>query len=106
MAALTSDRMRRLLDEARRTFDWVILDTPPLGLLPDANLLASMMDGVIMVIRAGSTPHEIIRRSVESVGRSRVLGVVLNGAEKTSLSHYAYDYYGGDSGDEALKALA
>jgi Mrp family chromosome partitioning ATPase len=60
-----------------------------------------------MVIRAGSTPHEIIRRSVESVGRSRVLGVVLNGAEKASLGTYAYDYYGGgESGDEALKALA
>ena len=106
MAALTSARMRQLLDEARRTFDWVILDTPPLGLLPDANLLSSMMDGVVMVIRAGSTPHEIIRRSVESVGRSRVLGVVLNGAQLRA-GHYAYEYYGQSSaGDESLQALS
>src|SRR5918992_6046417 len=38
MAGLTSDRMRRLIEEAKETFDWIIIDTPPLVLLPDANL--------------------------------------------------------------------
>ena len=40
MAGLTSGRMRRLIEEAREAFDWVIIDTPPIGLLPDASLLA------------------------------------------------------------------
>ena len=44
MAGLTSDRMRQLLNEARDSFDWVIIDTPPLGILPDAHLLTSMVE--------------------------------------------------------------
>src|SRR5262249_1270277 len=44
IAALTSPRMRRLLEEARETFEWVVIDTPPVALLPDANLLGTMVD--------------------------------------------------------------
>ena len=83
MAGLTSERMKRLLDEARQSFDWVILDTPPVMLLPDAHLMASMVDGAVLVVRAGSTPHELVRRAAEAIGRSRILGVVLNRAELT-----------------------
>ena len=53
MSVLTSDRMRRVLDEAARSFDWVIIDTPPVGLLTDAHLLASLVDTVVLVVRAG-----------------------------------------------------
>jgi protein-tyrosine kinase len=95
MAGLTSERMKRLLDEARQSFDWVILDTPPVMLLPDANLMASMVDGAVMVVRAGSTPHELVRRAADAVGRSRILGVVLNRAELTG-QHDQYQYYGYD----------
>ena len=95
MAGLTSVRMQQLLDEAKDTFDWVILDTPPLALLPDAHLLSSMMDGVLIVVKAGSTPHDVIKRSVDAVGRTRVLGVVLNAAvEVRANAGYQYEYYG------------
>jgi capsular exopolysaccharide synthesis family protein len=93
MAGLTSERMKRLLDEARQSFDWVILDTPPVMLLPDAHLMASMVDGAVLVVRAASTPHELVRRATEAVGRSRILGVVLNRAEPTG-QHDHYQYYG------------
>jgi Mrp family chromosome partitioning ATPase len=96
MAALTSDRMRRLLDEAKASFDWVIVDTPPLMLLPDAHLLASMVDGAVLVIRAGSTPHDLARRTVEAIGRTRIVGVILNQAEPSKAAgyngYYYYDY--------------
>src|SRR6478672_9244105 len=52
ISRLTSDRMRRMLEEAREAFDWIIIDTPPVALLPDANLLGAMVDGAILVIRA------------------------------------------------------
>jgi protein-tyrosine kinase len=93
MAGLTSERMKRLLDEARQSFDWVILDTPPVMLLPDAHLMASMVDGAVLVVRAASTPHELVRRASEAVGRSRILGVVLNRAEPSG-QHDHYQYYG------------
>jgi protein-tyrosine kinase len=78
MGALTSDRMTRILDEASTKFDWIIIDTPPVGLLPDANLLASMVDAAILVVGAAQAPHDVIRRGVESIGRDKILGVVLN----------------------------
>jgi protein-tyrosine kinase len=94
MAGLTSERMRRLLDEAKQAFDWVILDTPPVMLLPDAHLLASMVEGAVLVVRAGSTPHELVKRSADAIGRSRILGVVLNRAELQGRHDDHYQYYG------------
>ena len=97
MAGLTSDRMRRLIAEARESFDWIVIDSPPVGLLPDANLLAAMVDGVVMVVKAGATSYELVNRAIEAVGRSRILGIVLNRAEVASYGygyHYDTGYYG------------
>jgi Mrp family chromosome partitioning ATPase len=80
MDGLTSDRMRRILDEASRRFDLVILEVPPIGPVPDAGLLASMVDAVLFVVRAGVTPHGQLQKAIEAVGRDRIFGVVLNGA--------------------------
>jgi capsular exopolysaccharide synthesis family protein len=94
MAGLTSVRMRRLIDEAKETFDWVIIDTPPLMLLPDAHLLSSLVDGAVLVIKANSTPHDMVKRTVDIIGRERVIGVVLNQAESHA-HHGGYGGYGG-----------
>ena len=94
MAGLTSERMRRLLDEAQQAFDWVILDTPPVMLLPDSHLLASMVAGAVLVVRAGSTPHDLVKRAADAIGRSRILGVVLNRAEPQGPHDDHYQYYG------------
>ncbi len=106
MAGLTSERMRQLLAEAKTVFDWIIIDTPPLGVLPDANLLASMVEGSILVVRAASTPHEAVRRAAEAIGRQRLIGVVLNQA--TAIPHGTHDYYHSYSAtsDEVAKAGA
>ena len=94
MAGLTSTRMRYLLDEAREAFDWVIIDTPPVGLLTDANLLAAMVDGIVLVVKAGSTPYGLVRRAVDMIGAPRVLGIVLNRATAHALEYrYGYGYY-------------
>jgi capsular exopolysaccharide synthesis family protein len=93
IAALTSPRMRRLLDEARAAFDWIILDTPPVAMLPDANLLASMVDGAVLVVRAGSTSCELAQRAIDAIHRDRILGVVLNSARRHPGHNDHYDYY-------------
>jgi capsular exopolysaccharide synthesis family protein len=94
MDALTSDRMQRLVAEARDVFDWVIVDTPPVGLIADANLLAAMADGALLVIKAESTPYPVVRRAVDTLGRDRVLGVVLNQTlADTPTSKYDYAGY-------------
>lgn len=94
MAALTSERMRDMVDEAKEAFDWVIIDTPPLMLLPDAHLLSSLVDGAVLVVKAGSTAHELVKRTADIIGRQRVLGVVLNQAEARAQANYG-GYYGG-----------
>jgi protein-tyrosine kinase len=96
MAGLTSERMRKLIEEAKEAFDWVIIDTPPIVLLPDANLLASMVDAAVLVVRAESTPHHLVKRAVDAIGQKRILGVVLNQASHKEMpygGHY-HDYYG------------
>jgi protein-tyrosine kinase len=92
IGALTSERMRRLIDEAREVFDWVVIDSPPVGLLTDAALLSSMADGVVLVVKAESTPHEMVVRAVNAIGRERVIGTVLNRA-KEQPNRTSYDYY-------------
>jgi capsular exopolysaccharide synthesis family protein len=93
MAVLTSERMARLVQEARETFDWVVIDTPPVGLISDANLLAEAADGALLVVRAESTPYDIVQRAVAMLGRDRVLGVVLNQAREFNAPGYKYDSY-------------
>lgn len=104
MAGLTSPRMHRVIAEAREMFDWVIIDTPPLGLLPDANLLSTFVDGAILVIKAGSTSYYSVKRAVDAIGRAKLLGIVLNRAERNAaISHYNYydTYYGARPGKPA-----
>jgi Mrp family chromosome partitioning ATPase len=94
MSGLTSDRMHRLISEAADAFDWVIIDTPPVVLLPDANLLATMVDGAILVIGAGKTPYKLITRAIDAIGRKKLLGVVLNRVDPACLAGgYGYGYY-------------
>jgi capsular exopolysaccharide synthesis family protein len=96
MSILSGDRMKRVIDEAKTRFEWVIVDTPPVGLLTDAHLLSAIVDTVVFVVRAGYTPLPAINGALQSVGRDRVLGVVLNHAEIGGLpgSYHAYNYYG------------
>jgi capsular exopolysaccharide synthesis family protein len=94
MSGLTSSRMHRLIGEAVAKFDWVIIDTPPVVLLPDANLLAAMVDAAILVIGAGKTPYKLITRAIDALGRNKILGVVLNRVDRSCLAGgYGYGYY-------------
>jgi capsular exopolysaccharide synthesis family protein len=97
IAGLTSSRMAALIDDAAEQFDWVILDTPPVGLLSDARLLGTMIDAAILVIGAGTTPAIAIQRALDSLGRDKVIGVVLNRADEALASggDYYYNYYHG-----------
>jgi protein-tyrosine kinase len=101
MSSLTSSRMRRILDDAAATFDWVVLDAPPLGGIADANLLSAMVDGALFVIRAGQSKCPLVKNAIDSIGRDRVLGVILNGVESDPNEAYAqtYRHYGaGEAG--------
>jgi capsular exopolysaccharide synthesis family protein len=94
-AGLASERMRRILKEAAERFDWIVLDTPPVGLIPDARLIADLVDGVIFVIAAKSTGYPFVQKAIEEVGRERILGTVLNRVDDEIAlpSGYYHQYY-------------
>jgi capsular exopolysaccharide synthesis family protein len=92
MARLISERMRQLVEEASKSFDWVIIDAPPLMLLPDAHVLASMVDTAVLVVKAGATPHHLVKRATDTIGKSKIIGVVLNRAEVLPGGTYDEDY--------------
>lgn len=90
MAGLTSERMRVLLAEAEKSFDWVLLDAPPVGFMPDAELLARLTGAVLLVVGAGKTPHSLVERTINDLGRERIVGVVLNRVEERLLPTERY----------------
>lgn len=75
---LGSTAMRRLLDSLRTRYDRVILDTPPVLPLADVAVLAPLVDGMLMVVRAGVTPKPAIENALRAFDSSRLLGIVLN----------------------------
>ena len=87
---------KSLIDDLRNHFDWVILDSPPLLFAADGNLLSTMCDGTILVVRIGATTYDSVARAMQSLCENNVLGVVVNGARHGELySKYTYyhDYY-------------
>jgi capsular exopolysaccharide synthesis family protein len=92
MSGLTSERMERVIQEAASRFDWVIVDTPPIGLLPDAKLLAKMAQGILLVVQSGKTPYTLVQRAVDALGREHILGIVLNQSDDHA-NLVGYNYY-------------
>lgn len=80
---LSSAGMRALIEAAQEEYDRVIIDSPPLNLFPDAAALSSMVDGVIVVARAGVTPFDALVDTAEQLqhANTRVVGAVLNGID-------------------------
>jgi protein-tyrosine kinase len=84
---------KMLFEELPRTFNWAIFDTPPLLFSADANLLATMADGTVLVVKIGSTTFDNVTRAMQSLCENNVLGIVANGARASELySKYTYYY--------------
>jgi capsular exopolysaccharide synthesis family protein len=90
LAGLTSERMGAILQECAARFDWVIVDTSPVGLLPDGQVLARLIGAVILVINAGETPSAAVERAVADLGPDCILGTVLNRVEKFRIPEAGY----------------
>lgn len=93
---LASNRMNAMLQELRSTFDIVMIDTPPLLAVTDAQIIATKSDGVIMVVSYGKVKRDIAVKAKAQLDRvgSRMLGVVLNNVKRKASEGYYYYYYG------------
>jgi len=90
---LNMRQCKLLFEELPRIFHWAIFDTPPLLFSADANLLATMADGTVLVVKIGSTTFDNVTRAMQSLCENNVLGIVANGARASELySKYTYYY--------------
>lgn len=86
-----SPRVKAILDEARTHYDYVLLDTPPLVPVFDAAVLASVVDGVIVVVAANRTPRKMLAAALDLLDPSTVVGIVFN-ADDSPLYGYSSAY--------------
>lgn len=107
---LGSDRMSELLAELSARFDYVLVDTPPIMPVTDAAVMASKVDGVIMVIESGNVAPQVAKEAkkrLEQAG-AHILGAVLNKVD-VGAGHYGYGsgygyyYYYGNDGEKKRK---
>ena len=91
-----ADAIGCLLDDLRLYYDLILIDCAPLVPVSDPMLLSSRVDGILVVVKAGVTPREVVRRGVEVLGneRKRVVGVAVNNLKNTLPYYYDYGYYG------------
>jgi capsular exopolysaccharide synthesis family protein len=89
---LNSQRMRSLMTYVSDRFDWVVVDSPPIAALSDADILASMTHGVLVVVRALHTPADLLEKAMEALKGKNVLGIVFNGHEDDKVKSYSYYY--------------
>jgi protein-tyrosine kinase len=88
-----SQRMSEMLDQISESFDWVIIDAPPL-ILADPNLWATLADGTLLVVKQGKTPKRLLRKSLETIENLKLIGIVMNGSQDAGQRYYGQYYKG------------
>jgi capsular exopolysaccharide synthesis family protein len=91
---LGSKKMRSFLESVRKKYNRIIIDTPPISILTDAVVLSNAADGMLLVIRAGETPRQMILGSVDKLRtvNAHILGAILNGIDAGREGYYYYKY--------------
>ena len=90
---LEEELFGNMVKQMREQYDYVIIDTPPMGNLIDGAIVARQCDGAVMVVESGAVSYRLEQRVKNQLDKSgcRILGVVLN---KVDLEHSSYGYYG------------
>jgi len=88
--ALRAPRLGQLLDHARRTYDYVIIDTPPVLPVPDCRVIAGWADRLLVVVAAHRTPRRYLEEALNALGPDKIVGLVFNSVDPPSPGPYAY----------------
>lgn len=89
---LSSRAMTAFIKEMKKEFKYIILDTPPLQAVTDAQVLSTKADGILLVVKAGSTKKDAVLNSVDLIEKvhGKIIGTVLNGVENKKNNYYYY----------------
>lgn len=91
---LGSDKMRELIEELSQRYDYILVDTPPVNVVSDASIVTNLLDGVLLLVRQGSSTKDSVKRAVANLELTGIkpLGFVLNGVDLSRGKSYGYGY--------------
>jgi capsular exopolysaccharide synthesis family protein len=95
---LNSNRMKTLIGQCEETFDYIVIDSPPIGPVIDPVAISQLADSIVYVVRWASTARELIQSSIKRLPEDKIAGVVfnlLNEKAAQKYGKYAYQYYYG-----------
>ncbi len=90
---LQSARFLELYKQLSTCFDWIIIDAPPLLPMADVSFWSRQADGLLLVVREGHTPKNILKKGLETLDNPKLIGVVLNDAREVESAYYGHYYY-------------
>jgi len=89
---VSSNQMSKLLKEVTLRYNnrYIIIDSPPPHLTSETSVIARQVDGILLVVKAGSTNRELIEKLLEMMGKDKIIGVVMNWLDMSSMKYYGY----------------
>jgi capsular exopolysaccharide synthesis family protein len=102
---LGSKRMKVFIEELRKRYDRILIDSPPITAVTDSVVLSQLADGVVIIIRTGHTARQVLKTAVSRLQavNAQILGAVLNSVSTRKDSYYYYQYYYYYYGDDDKK---
>lgn len=89
---LQSTRLSALMSQLTPSFDWVIIDSPPVLPLADTSVWARLADGILLVTRQGTTEKRQLQKGLEALDHHKVIGALLNGSHSSGADDHYYYY--------------
>jgi len=96
---LKSPRLGELLREARRQYDYVLLDTPPLIPVPDSRVIGKWVDGFLVVVAAHRTPRKLLEEALNVIEPAKIVGLVFNSDDRPLFGYSYGNYYPSPNGN-------
>jgi capsular exopolysaccharide synthesis family protein len=91
---LDSEVWRGVTETFRKTFDFTVMDSPPVGMVADYDLIETVCDGIVLVTRPGHSNRRMLQEGISQMPKDKFLGVVVNCVEPWFLWHPRSSYYG------------
>jgi len=92
---MSSNQMSKLIREVTSKYSdrYIIIDSPPPHLTSETSVIARQVDGILLVVKSGSTDRKLVQELLEMMGKDKVLGIVLNWFDMSSAKYYGYNKY-------------
>jgi capsular exopolysaccharide synthesis family protein len=87
---LQSGKLNPLMDQLSEWFDWIVVDSPPILPLADTSVWTSLVDGILLVTRQGTTQKRHLKKGLEALGTQKLIGALLNSSKGVTNTDYYY----------------